>query len=556
MNKKFLKIILVAIGILIVLGSWFWWRNVYSRDVLKLEILAVSEGEAGEKIDYTVRYKNNGNVRLENPRLIFEFPENSVLGDEFSNSEDERIVLRGDNKVEILLDEISPGEEKTKELSSYVFGKEGSTITAKATISFSPKNINAEYDAETTHTMVITAVPINFDIHLPSRVDAEKNFSFDINYFSRIDYPLSNLRIQVDYPSEFNFGTSRPSPSFESSEWEVGVLNKGEGGRIEVTGSLRGDPSQIRVFKASLGFWQGGKFVLLKESTRGVEIATPLLYITHRINERTQYVAVPDEYLHYEIFFRNTGEEPLEDLFMTAKLNRDTIDFDRVQAEDGIFQENNGTIIWDSRDVPELEMLAPMQEGKVSFWVRTKRDLERINPEVEVEISLGQVKKRIATKINTRLLFSQQAFFNQGPFENYGSLPPQTGALTSYTVRWRVRNTNNEVSDLKVRGYLPPEVRLSGEMHPDDAGITFDSSSREILWNIGTVEPGAEKEIYFQIVFNPSSDQIGDIAELVSDSVASGRDEWTETTVKSSSLSRNTGLPDDNSVSGDMGIVQ
>ena len=557
MNKKFLRIILTGIIILILLGAWFLWRNVYSRDVLKLEILAPSEMEAGEKVEYIIRYKNNGNVRLEKPRLVFEYPENMIISEDLIETESEEIIFRGENRVELILDDIYPGEERTEELKGYIFGKENSVATAKVTIYFSPKNLNVEYDAETTHTMTITSVPVSFDFYLPSNIDAEKEFSFDINYFSRIDYPLSNLIIKAEYPSEFRFVSSRPGTLFEQSEWGIGVLNKGEGGRIEVSGTLGGEPSQTRIFKVSLGFWKEGRFILLKESIKGIEIATPLLYITHLVNERPNYTASFGEYLYYEIFFRNTGNEPLENLFMTARLSGDAIDFDRIQADVGTFQKNTKTIIWDSKIVSELESLSSMQEGKVGFWLAVKKSADKaINPEIQIDVSLDQVKKRIATKINTRMVLSQQAFFNQGPFDNYGPQPPQVGSLTSYTVRWYLVNQNNNIEDLKVKAVLPQEIRLTGEINPKEAEITFDSLSREIIWNVRNIAPNSSAEVYFQIVFDPSLNQKEELAEIISEAVVSGKDSWTKSVVYSSSPSQKTNLLDDASISEEMGIVQ
>ncbi len=556
MNKKFLKIILIGIGILILLSVWLLWRNVYSRDVLKMEILAPSEAEAGEEIDYTVRYKNNGNVRLENPRLVFEYPENSVIPEELREIESEKIIFRGDNKMELILEDIHPGEERSEDFKGYIFGREDTVATAKATMYFSPRNLNVEYDAETTHTMLITSVPITFGFHPPSNIDSGKEFSFDINYFSKIDYPLTNLRIKAEYPSDFEFKSSRPGPSFDDSEWQIGVLNKGEGGRIEVSGKIIGEPSQSKMFKIILGFWQDGRFVPLKESVRGVEIATPLLYITHLINERPHYVANAGDYLYYEIFFRNTGNEPLEDLFMTAKIEGDVIDVERVHLDKGTFQKDTKTIIWDSKDVSELEMLSSMQEEKVGFWLPVKNNIRNKNPEIEINISLNQIKKRISTKVNTRMDFVQQVFFNDGPFNNYGPQPPEVGSLTSYTVRWRIINQNNKVENLKVKATLPREVRLSGDTNPEDAKITFDSVSRELIWDIESVNPDESKEIYFQVTLDPLEEQKGELIEIMPQATAFGKDTWTQENVHSISSPIKTDLPDDASVSEEDGIVQ
>ncbi len=554
MNKKIFKTLLIAIFVLILISAWFLWRNTYSRDVLKLEILASSQVEAGDRVNYVIQYKNNGNVRLEEPKLIFDFPENTIIDDSLRETEEDRISLRGERRVEIKLDNIHPGEEKTETLTGYLFGKQDSILEAKATIYFSPRNLNVQYSAETTHSTQVTSVPINFDLYLPSRVDSEKEFSFDINYFSKIDYPLSNLRIKIEYPREFSFSRARPEVSYEESEWELGVLNRGEGGRVEVFGKLKGDPSDIRSFKASLGFWQNNRFVVLKESTRGVEIATPLLYITHRINKETEYIASPGEYLEYEIFFRNTGEEALEDLFLTARINRGVVDFDRVQIDSGTFQKNTGTIIWDSRDIPELEVLASKKEGRVSFWIKVEDYIEKEDPEIEVDVSLSQSKKRIVSKVNSKISFSQKAFFSSGPFDNYGSQPPSVGSSTSYTLLWKIDNSSNRVRNMTAKTRLPSQVRLSGETEPKDARITFDSGSRELIWNVGDMDPKTSKEVYFQLIFDPQIDDRGELREIISETIISGLDSWTGMTLRTSDSAIKTDLPDDDSI--DDGIIR
>ncbi len=558
MNKKFVIFILIVGVILLLLGTWFWWSNTYSREVLKLEILGPSEVEAGSEVNYIVRYKNNGNTRLENPRLVFEFPENTIISEEWKKLENDNVILRGGGKIEISLENIQPGEERTQEFKGIVFGKEDSTIVAKAWIYYNPRNLNVEYHSETTNTIRITSVPFTFEIHLPNRTEPGTEFSFDINYFSRIDYPISNLRVKIYYPSEFEFSSSKPRPSFDNSEWEIGVLNRGQGGRIEVSGVLQGEPSSAKIFKASLGFWKDGQFVLLKESTRGIEVATPLLLITHKVNERTQYSATAGEYLHYELFFKNTGEDVLENLFLTARLNQDMVDFKSVQPGTGTFQENSGIIIWDSRSVSQLRFLPAMEEGKVDFWIKLKDNINITNPAVQIEVSLGNVRERITTKILSRVVLAQRGYFNQGPFNNYGPQPPTVGSSTSYTIHWSVTNHNNDLGDAKIRAVLPQGVRLTGEVLPDEAKIFFDPVSREVVWDIGYLPAQGDnfRETHFQIVFDPQSNQRESVAQIMSEAIFSARDSWTNSTLRAEFRAIDTTLPDDPSVTEAMGIIQ
>lgn len=562
MRNKIIKISLVVIAILIALTAWYWSQNTHSKDVLKLEILGPSSIEAGEDVDYIVKYKNNGNVRLENARLIFEYPENSIISEELRNNEDDKIIIRSSRKVELILEDIQPGEERSASFSGTVYGEENATAVATAELQYTPRNLTASYKSETTHTVMISGVPFTFEINLPPRVESGKEFTFDINYFSRIDRPLSDLRIKADYPQGFEFKESRPKPSFENNEWEVGVLNKGQGGRIEVTGTIKGDVDQAKIMKAELGFWQDDRFIPLKSSSRGLQLTAPMVFITHQINGKDDYVASPGDYLYYEILFKNTGEDFLENLFLTVKLNENIIDFDGVQPGSGNFQKSAGMILWDSTNIPQLRFLPTMEEGRVDFWVKLREDIKNANPEVRIEVSLGEVKERITTKISSKVALSQEGYFEKGPFDNYGPQPPKVGSSTSYTVRWKVQNQHNNLTNAKVKTTLAPGVRLSGELYPSDASISFDPVSREVVWDIGNIPSAVSDpdkssvEAFFQIIFDPQKSQIESVVDIVSDAVFSAKDEWTNSIISTKYRSIDTTLPDDPSVTEEMGIVE
>ena len=257
------------------MGFWYYQRNIYSKDILKLEILGPDEIEAAEEIEYTVKYKNNGDIRLEEPRLIFEYPEYSII--------EQGKLLR----QEIVLEDIYPGQEKTLYFKGRLLGKQGDLKTAKALMSYRPKNLKARYESETSHAVKIKSVSLTLEFDLPSKIESGGEIRFRLNYFSNADYPLSNLGIKVEYPVDFEFISSNPKILGEN-DWEVGLLNKAEGGRIEIAGNLRGELEEEKTFKTQIGFWQSGQFVVLKESIRAVKIVTPSIYISQQINGNTQ----------------------------------------------------------------------------------------------------------------------------------------------------------------------------------------------------------------------------------------------------------------------------
>ena len=310
-----------------------------------------------------------------------------------------------------------------------------------------------------------------------------------------------------------------------------------------------------------MGIWQEGEIVLLKETIKGIEITRPSIFISCQINGSPQYAARPGDYLNYEIFFKNTGEEILENLFLVVQLEGEVLDFNTLQAGVGQFQKDSNSIIWDHIVFPQLRLLDSMEGGKVEFWIKLKDDFSIKNPQIKAKVSLSQVKEEFITKINTKLAISQKGYFNKEPFKNYGPLPPRVGSSTTYTIFWQAKNFYNDVKNLKVKANLPSQVRLTGEISSKEAKFSFDPQSREIVWEIGELAAGSGisgpgPEISFQVALTPDSTQRGQIPELISQVKIIGEDIWTGERVEATSGAVNASLPDDPTVTEEMGKVK
>jgi len=549
MNKK----LIILLFILTVLALWYWQSNFYSRETLKLEILGPSEIDAGASFEYIVKYKNNGTVRLEEPRLVFEYPKYSIV---------ENNVLR----IEKELEDIYPGEEKTYTFKVRLLGQENEARTAKASLTYRPKNLKARYESKTTFTTIIKSVPLTFRFDLPSKIESGKEFIFSLNYFSNVDYPLNNLRIKIEYPSDFEFIASVPK-SLEKVEWELSPLNRAEGGRIEIQGKIRGEIGQQKIFQAEFGSWQEGEFVLLKEVFKGVEIIKPALYITQQINGNPEYVASPGDLLHYEIFFKNIGEEPLTDLSLLVSLTGESFDLKSLQVPRGDYNPGDNSILWDWRRLGGLQFLDVREESKVEFWVKLKDSWQITSSEgkekIKTRVYLSQAVEEFETKINSRLELSQKGYFEEEVFGNSGPIPPRVGQTTTYTIIWQVKNFYNDVADVKVKAKLGDNVRLTGNIFPQEetSRFTFDLASKEIIWDIGELKVGRgvlnpAPNIAFQVAFTPNAALRGQTPEIIKEVEITGEDNWTKETIKSTASNINTTLPDDSTITQEKGIVQ
>lgn len=553
MKKIFNYLIIILITSAVAGLVWNWQKNVYSKELLVLEIIGPKEITLAEEVEYVVRYKNKGEFRLDNPELVFEAPEHSLKDNEFF----ERETLG----QEELGEAIYPGEEKTFSFKISMLGKEGDIKIVKASLSYQPKDLKARYESSSEFTSQIKSAPITFDFDLPSKVASGKNFTFHINYFSNIDHLLTNLRSQVEYPAGFEFINSTPK-SMEQIEWEIPLLNKSEGGRIEITGSLSGRLGEAKIFRAKLGVWKDGEFIVLKEASKGVEMVKHSLYVRQEINGNPQYVAVPGDWLHYEVYFKNSGEDSISNLFMVNQLEGEAFDFQTIKSDYGNFQAGDNSIVFDWRNVPDLQYLIPMEEGKVEFFIKLKDDLGTIrNPVLKNKVFIGQVKEEFVTKIGSKLDIDQKAYFQDDIFANSGPVPPQVGIPTTYTITWHIRNHYSDVKNVKVKAVLPKNVELNGSVFPQEQfeKFSFDSQSREILWlagdlikGVGVTEP--PKTIAFKVVFTPDITQQGFVPNLINQATITGEDVWTGTVVEGTDSAINTSLPDDSSVAN--GVVQ
>ncbi|MFH1424013.1 MAG: hypothetical protein ABIG29_03645, partial [Candidatus Nealsonbacteria bacterium] len=332
----------------------------------------------------------------------------------------------------------------------------------------------------------------------------------------------------------------------EKTEWSVGLLNKAEGGRIQITGNLSGGVGEQKQFKAQLGTWRDGEFILLKETIRAVQIVTPSLYISQQINNNSQYVARAGDTLHYEIFFKNIGNDAFSNLFLVVKLESDLFDFQTTKAPLGDFESGDNSLIFDWRKSPKLQFLDAQEEGKVEFWIDLKDDwlitnADQKNPILKNKVFLSQAQKEFTTKVSSKLSIIQNGYYMDEVFGNLGPNPPQVGNQTTYTIIWQAKNYYNDVKGVRVKAILDNNVKLTGRIFPEDSRLTFDSNSREVVWELDDLAAGQGvlnpvSSVAFQITLTPAAFQQGASLGLVGAAKITGEDEFTNLIIDGESL--------------------
>ncbi len=547
MTKRNTYILLITLAVVGFVGFWFWREAIFSKQILRLEILGPESAKMGEEIEYTVKYKNNGNFALESPKLIFELPDHSL-------NEDNKIRFTKD------LEEIYPGKEDFVTFRARLLGKEGDLKVARVWLSYVPHNLSVRYESDTTFTTKIESVAITLAYDMPLRVEKGKEFTYAINYFSNIDYPLENLSIKVAHTEGFTIKSANPM-SLDNSEWKLRSLNKGEGGKIKITGVITADDEQTLNFSAQLGMWRDGVFIVMKDITQEITAVQPLLFISQQINGSSNYVASPGETLRYDIFLRNIGTTPFNNLFLLSRLEGAAYDLSTLQSSEGQVKPNDNLIVFDSKQISALQNLSSQEEVKVSFSVKLKdtwADANSNSAVIKHKVNVFDISQEFETKVNSKLELSQKAYYSTiDGIENTGPIPPEVSKATMYTIQWRVKNYLNNVKNVKVKAVLPREVSLNDMIVPESQAshFSFDSMSREIIWLAGDLTSNSQASLSFQVALTPSQSQRGSLASLIGQATAFAEDQFTKAVSQTSVSGVNTSLPDDQSNSGG-GVVK
>jgi len=525
------RIIFPILIILLAIIAFFSWQKMsFSKEVLKLEILGPEKTTIGDNVEYIVKFKNNGDIRLEKPELTFNYPDDSIL----ENNEAKVKLMTSDQ----LGGDIYPGEERTFKFDARLLGKENDTKLAKASVSFQPKDLKTRSEVSTTFTTILGTIPLDLSLDMPDKTGAGKALTLRVNYSSNVAYPLKDLTCYVTFPDDFEFLYSLPK-GMDNTQYDIPILNESASGKIEISGIQNGQSMEQKVFKARIGVWQDGNFILLKEVVKGVEIVAPSLYITQKVNNDENYVASVGDQLHYEVTFRNVGDTQLKDLVLITSLEGDALDLTSVKSLTGKWTSGDNTIVWDETKIPELQMLDIGQMGTVEFWVNVKsslpmKSLNDKNPIIKNKVSLGAARQDFLTKINSVISADQKIYPDSKYFENSGPYPLETGQKTYLTVEWKASDSYNDLQNVKMVTALPESITYENKTYPEGAEITFDPDTSEVVCNIGSLPAGSgiikdPKICAFQVSVQPQL--ADDVIVLLGSAQISGVDQWTNKTV-------------------------
>ncbi len=547
LRKRYLSILVLALGsvTLMAIGIGIVMKinaSRFSETNIKLTLAGVSEVTSAQQVTFTFDYNNDNWANLRNVVVIFDYPES------FHPDEAPDLTIN-QSRAEKKIGDIASHAQGKVTLSGKFFGFRGERAVLSATLRYTPSTTSSAFETRVQKDVRVASSPLFFEIIAPTELASGQEIQYEIRYGNTGEIEFPNLRVKLDYPDSFSFTDADPQPAEGTTVWSVGTLSSHAEGRITIRGRLTGERDQQKSVHGAIGFFQGdGKFAVYSEHEKRTRVVASPFAITQKVNGSVNQASIhPGDRIKYEIEFKNEGKVGIRDAILTAEIDSPYVDYGSIRFEGGApgaYNESRKSISWKASDFPALFRVEPGQTGKVSFSIGSFENLKSRFPTGH-ELSVQSVAKidspdipalvgftkvvasSISTvRFNTMVTADLVVSYQDATFQNTGPFPPVAGQETTYTVRYSLTNTFNNVEKSRVTILLPTGIRYTGKQIPESEKVFFNNRSNELSWDIGTLASGSAREIAFQIgVIPPPGSQPLDIV-LVGKAVYTGQDSF------------------------------
>ncbi|MFM2423948.1 MAG: hypothetical protein RLZZ70_337, partial [Candidatus Parcubacteria bacterium] len=243
-------VLLVATGfftvVLSVTGLYLYFgNNQISNKNIDLTITGPLTTGGGQVANLEVLVNNNNSVPIEGGVLIINLPPGTKSSDESA-----RDLL----EERISIGTVAPGESYKAPLSVVMFGEENQERQVKATIEYRVVGSSGTFYKEAEPlTFTIISSPVVIRVDALKKVSAGQEIDVTLEIKSNTETPLRNILVTADYPSNFDYSSAVPAPSYRESAWTIDELKPEQTKTIKIKGVIVGKQSEEFQMKFAVG---------------------------------------------------------------------------------------------------------------------------------------------------------------------------------------------------------------------------------------------------------------------------------------------------------------
>lgn len=568
--KKFFRLSLAFFILTLLYASYVFFvgGNTVSNDNIDISILGNNFVAGGEELSLVVGITNHNSSSLDLVDLVMEYPKNSV-----SQTADWSVV--GTDRTRLSLGTIPAGAVRNENLKVTLFGEQGSVRPIKISIEYRVEGSNAIFVKDKLYEVTLSSTPLNLSVEAPLTASSNQDITLNVKATLNAIKPVSKILVKLDYPVGFRFVKAVPAPSGGNNIWDLGDLAPGAEHSIAITGKMLdvfdGEEKSFRITSGSQSASDKTVIgVVFNSLVHTLAIKKPFIeakLFVGGIYQR-EYATDSKTPINGQIQWVNNLDTKINDLSIRAKISGNAVNRKTIKSSQGFYDSSQEIIIWDKNSVNDFAEVNPGDAGSLSFSLSSfslfsASDGLLSSPSIVVDISISG-KQLIAgytpadlnnsssslIRIISDVGLTTKGLYYSGPFVNKGPVPPKVENETTYTILWSLSNTANSISRAVVRSSMPSWIRFVGPISPADENLTYNPSTKEIVWNIGNIPKGTgitakDHTVAFQVAFTPSLSQLGATPVLVNDVVLTGHDDFANVDVRVSKNALRTQLDSD-----------
>ncbi len=536
-NRYYIFFIVLGLGIIAVLG-YLAFRSpppqAPKEANVAISIDAPETLASGSEAVYKITTTNNDALKLTDLTLELVYPSSAVYVSSVPKAENISGTL-------FQIPDLIPGQNAAVIVKVRINGSVNDSKELLAKLSYKYSNFSSAFVKEKAIYTRLIASDIELALTGPQNATNGQILNYSIKYKNNSGSEIKNARIQLNYPSGFNFSVSDPQADIGNNIWNISVLPDKSEGVIEFRGSFANSlPGESKALVADfMILGSDGRFFTQNSVSYETAMANSPLGIFQEIESSDGpflEVVQPGSTVQLKIKYQNNSSIAATGVNVFLSLDSKSVDTASISAEGGLI--NNQEVVWNASSASQLQSLAPSESGELRINFKIKNPATRdsaknlqIASSIKIKanefdyFSGNQLVIKIASpaKISSNLLFSN------------GNLPPKVGQSTYYTVNLSLQNSSNDFSDALLTAFIP--LGSSGfdtsSISQAEAGkVEFDSSTGKLTWRMGFLPAYAgkfnqPKNLSFKVKLTPSASQVGQNPVLVKNIVFTGKDVFT-----------------------------
>lgn len=557
----------VATLLVIIVGLFLvFFYTSGSRDVT-LAVNMPSVVVRGEPFNIDVQIVNNTGAQIQSGAIEIDMPD-GVVNYNGANP----------NMLTDQVGDIGVGSLSDKTYSLLPVGPVGESETLTVTLSYTGAG-GTQFSAHQTAETKVTSEALTLQAAPPAQILTGSSFSLPVTYVNNSDLSFPAMALSANYPQGFTFDSSNVPPESLNNYWQLGALAPHASGTLTIMGHLSSGASGATILPLTLSATFDGEDYPLAETSVPLSPSPSPVSLAVLVNGANAYVAHAGDTLNYSISYQNVSGVALSDVTIKATIVGSLVDFGSIRT-DGSFNAATQTVTWNQSNDASLALVAPGSGGQVTVSVGLgqsavlsgqggKDHAAQISviissPTVPPYLSASRTTAQaiVTTKVAGLASVAAVGFYRdaQSGIVNSGTMPPQVGQATDFTIHWDVTNYQSNLDNVLISAALPQGVVWTGQAKSNvGSAPTYSSSTGLVTWDAGSIPSGGvaggPAEAVFQVAATPSIALIGQYEPLLGATTMTATDNFTGSPVQTTAPGVTTALPQDPTVGSSQGIV-